>query len=112
MSDTYIFNVSWEEIVNWYLAQPIYGQILILVGLIALLALAIVIVYYVLKGVVYLVYYVLKGVYYLLKGIGFLFYRLFEELYYLISGKSIFEAAKLANEAASKVVRTFGVVVI
>jgi hypothetical protein len=87
MSDIYIFNISWEEIANWYLAQPIYGQILILVGVIALLALAIVITYYILKGVVYLVYYVLKGVYYLLKGIGLLFYKIFEELYYLISGK-------------------------
>jgi hypothetical protein len=87
MSDTYVFNISWEEIVNWYLAQPIYGQILILVGLIALLALAVVITYYILKGTVYLIYYVLKGVYYLLKGIGLLFYKIFEGLYYLISGK-------------------------
>jgi len=87
MSEVNIFGVPWEEIVNWYLAQPIYGQILVLVGLFALLALAVVIVYYVLKGVAYLVYYVIKGVYYLLKGIGLLFYKLFEGLYYAISGK-------------------------
>ena len=88
MSDVYIFGIAWEEIVNWYLAQPLYGQILILVGVVALLALAIVIVYYVLKGVAYLVYYILKGVYYLLKGIGLLFYKLFEALYYAISGET------------------------
>ncbi|MHA2390569.1 MAG: hypothetical protein ACXAEX_01255 [Promethearchaeota archaeon] len=87
MSEVYIFGVPWEEIVNWYLAQPIYGQILILVGVFALLALAIVIVYYVIKGVAYLIYYILKGVYYLLKSIGLLFYKIFEALYYAISGE-------------------------
>ena len=87
MSEVNIFGVPWEEIVNWYLAQPIYGQILVMVGLVALLALAVVIVYYVLKGVAYLVYYVLKGIYYLLKGIGLLFYKICEGLYYAISGK-------------------------
>ncbi|MHA2005883.1 MAG: hypothetical protein ACXABO_00100 [Promethearchaeota archaeon] len=87
MSEAYVFGIPWEEIVNWYIAQPIYGQILVLVGVFALLALAVVIVYYVLKGVAYLVYYILKGVYYLLKGIGLLFYKICEALYYAISGK-------------------------
>jgi len=87
MADIYVFGVPWQEIVDWYLAQPVYGQIFILIGIFALLALAVVIVYYVLKGVAYLIYYVLKGVYYLLKGIGLLFYKIFEALYYAISGK-------------------------
>lgn len=87
MSEVYIFGVPWEEIVNWYLAQPIYAQILVLVGVFALLALAIVIAYYIIKGVAYLVYYILKGVFYLLKGIGLLFYKIFEALYYAISGE-------------------------
>jgi hypothetical protein len=87
MVDVQIFGILWEDIINWFIVQPIYGQVLILVGVIALLALAVVIVYYVLKGVAYLVYYVLKGVYYLLKGIGLLFYKVFEALYYAISGK-------------------------
>jgi hypothetical protein len=87
MFDVNVFGVAWEEIVNWFLAQPIYAQILVLVGVVALLVLAVVIVYYVLKGVAYLIYYVLKGVYYLLKGIGLLFYKIFEALYYAISGK-------------------------
>jgi len=88
MREVNIFGVPWEEIVNWYLVQPIYGQILVMVGLVALLALAVVIAYYVIKGVAYLVYYVLKGIYYLLKGIGLLFYKICEGLYYAISGKS------------------------
>ncbi|MFW9882236.1 MAG: hypothetical protein ACFFG0_54940 [Candidatus Thorarchaeota archaeon] len=87
MREVNIFGVPWEEIVNWYIAQPLYGQILVLIGVIAVLALAVVVVYYVLKGVAYLVYYVLKGVYYLLKGIGLLFYKIFEGLYFAISGK-------------------------
>ncbi|MHA2281944.1 MAG: hypothetical protein ACXAC5_13970 [Promethearchaeota archaeon] len=88
MVDVNIFSIPWEEIVNWFLAQPLYGQILVLVGVVALIALAVIIVYYVLKGVAYLVYYMLKGVYYLLKGIGLLFYKLFEALYYAISGET------------------------
>jgi len=100
MSEVNIFGVPWEEIVNWYIVQPLYGQILVLIGLIAILALAVVIVYYVLKGVAYLVYYVLKGVYYLLKGIGLLFYKIFEALYYAISGKSKPEPASAQEQQA------------
>ena len=100
MSDVYIFGVSWEEIVNWYLAQPIYGQILVLVGFFALLALAVVIAYYIIKGIAYLVYYLIKGVYYLLKGIGLLFYKLFEALYYAISGKQKPETASVPDQQA------------
>ena len=88
MVDVSIFGIQWEEIVNWFLVQPIYGQILVLVGVIAILALAVVITYYVLKGVAYLIYYIIKGVYYLLKGIGLLFYKAFEALYYAISGET------------------------
>ncbi len=82
-----IFGITWQEIVNWFLAQPIYAQVLVLIGVFAVLVLAVILVYYILKGVGYLVYYLLKGVYYLLKGIGLLFYKLFEGLYYAISGK-------------------------
>ena len=66
------FSIPWEEIVNWFVILPIYGQILILVGVIAILALVITLVYYLLKGLAYLVYYILKGAYYLLKGLGIL----------------------------------------
>jgi len=100
MSEVYIFGVAWEEIVNWFVAQPLYGQILVLIGLFAVIALAVVIVYFVLKGVVYLVYYILKGVYYLLKGIGLLFYKLCEGLYYAISGKPKPESATEQEQQA------------
>ncbi|MFW9936502.1 MAG: hypothetical protein ACFFD5_02560 [Candidatus Thorarchaeota archaeon] len=76
-----------EEFMNWFLTIPMYGQILVIVGIVASLILAVVIVYYVLKGVAYLIYYILKGVYLLLKGIGLGLYKLAEALYYAISGK-------------------------
>ncbi|MFX1314468.1 MAG: hypothetical protein ACFE9T_01270 [Promethearchaeota archaeon] len=87
MEDVNIFGVSLQEIIDWFVAQPLYGQILVLIGLTAILVLTVVVVYYILKGVAYLIYYVLKGVYYLLKGIGLLFYKLCKALYYAISGK-------------------------
>lgn len=87
MMEVYIFGLTWQAIVEWFLAQPIYAQVLVLIGVFAILILAVILVYYILKGVGYLVYYVLKGVYYLLKGIGLLFYKAFEGLYYAISGK-------------------------
>jgi hypothetical protein len=87
MSDVFIFDVAWQEIVDWFLIQPIYAQVLVLIGVFAVLTLAVILVYYILKGVAYLIYYLLKGIYYLLKGIGLLFYKIFEALYYAISGK-------------------------
>jgi len=77
----------WQEFLQWFLSIPIYGQVLVVVGAVAVLILAGIIVYYVLKGVAYLVYYILKGVYLLLKGIFLGLYKLFEELYYGITGK-------------------------
>ncbi len=77
----------WQEFLQWFLSVPVYGQVLVLVGAVAVLILAGVIVYYVLKGAAYLIYYVLKGVYLLLKAIFLGFYKLFEELYYGITGK-------------------------
>jgi hypothetical protein len=88
MVDINVFGIAWQEIVDWFIAQPIYAQILVLIGVFAVLVLAVILVYYVLKGVGYLIYYILKGVYYLLKGIGLLFYKIFEGLYYAISGKT------------------------
>jgi hypothetical protein len=87
MIDINIFVKQWEAIVNWFVIQPIYIQILIVVGAIAIVALAITLVYYVLKGAAYLVYYMLKGAYSLFKGIGIFFYGAFEALYYEITGK-------------------------
>ena len=72
---------------TWFLSMPIPAQVLLIIGTIASLILAVVIVYFVLKGVGYLIYYILKGVYLLLKGIFEGLYKLFEEIYYAISGK-------------------------
>ncbi len=77
----------WEEFMTWFLSMPIPAQVLIIIGTIASLILAVVIVYFVLKGVGYLIYYILKGVYLLLKGIFEGLYKLFEEIYYDVSGK-------------------------
>ena len=87
MIDVSVFSIPWEEFVNWFVVLPIYGQILILAGVIAILTLAIVLVYYILKGAAYLVYYILKGTYYLIAGLGLLFYKAFRALYYEISGR-------------------------
>ena len=78
----------YNEFVEWYISAPIYGQVFAIIGLITLLALAIILVYYVIKGIAYLVYYTFKGVYLLLKYIGYGFYKLTEGFYFLVSGKS------------------------
>jgi len=77
-----------QEFMEWFLSIPLYGQILVVIAIAAVLVLTAIGVYYVIKGVLYLIYYILKGVYLLLKGIGLLFYKLFKTIYYAISGKS------------------------
>ncbi|MFX1574677.1 MAG: hypothetical protein ACFFB0_18225 [Promethearchaeota archaeon] len=80
--------VWYNEFVNWYILQPIYVQILSVIGILTLLSLAIVLIFYLIKGIAYLIYYILKGIYYLLKGIGYGFFKLSKGFYNLISGKS------------------------
>jgi len=77
----------WQEFMTWFLNTPIPAQVLMIIGTVASLILAVLIVYFVLKGVGYLIYYILKGVYLLLKGIFVGLYKLLEEIYYDISGK-------------------------
>ena len=77
----------YNEFIDWYSVQPIYGQILVIVGIIAILALAITLVYYMIKGIVYLIYYILKGISSLLKWIGLGLFKLGEGFYYLVSGE-------------------------
>ncbi len=77
----------WEDFIGWFLSIPIEAQILVIIGAVAAVILAGIIVYFVLKGVAYLIYYILKGVYLLLKGIFVGLYKLFEEIYYAVSGK-------------------------
>ena len=83
----YDFGGYWQMFVDWFLAMPLIGQVMLVVGIFAALVLVGIIVYYVIYGVAYLVYYILKGVYYLIKYILLGFYRVFEALYYAISGK-------------------------
>ncbi len=78
----------WEDPIGWFLGLPLLNQILILIGIIVLSILALVLVYYILKGVAYLLYYLFKGLYYLFKAIFLGLYKLFEALYYAITGKS------------------------
>jgi len=82
-----IIKMWFNEFIEWYLLQPIFAQLFIIIGIITLLALTVTLVYYIVKGIVYLGYYIIKGVYYLLKGIGFAFYKLFEGFYNLVSGQ-------------------------
>jgi hypothetical protein len=77
----------YNEFIDWYLVQPIYGQVLVIIGIIAIITLVIVIAFYTIKGSVYLIYYILKGIYYLLKGIGLGLFKLSEGFYYLVSGE-------------------------
>jgi len=77
----------WENFITWFLGMPIYAQVLLIIGAVAAIVLAVIIVYYVLKGTAYLIYYILKGTYLLIKGIFVGIYKLFEEIYYAISGK-------------------------
>lgn len=86
-----LIKMWYNEIVEWYLLQPIFAQLFIIIGIITLLALTVTLVYYIVKGIVYLGYYIIKGVYYLLKGVGFAFYKLFEGFYNLVSGKTKYQ---------------------
>ena len=84
-------NMLYNDFVEWYLLQPIFAQIFVIIGIIVILALAVTLVYYIIKGIAYLVYYILKGVFYLLRGIGFAFFKLFEGFYNIVSGKTKFQ---------------------
>ena len=80
---------EWFNIfIDWYLDQPLYGQVLVIIGIIAVLALTVTLVYYIIKGIAYLIYYIIKGIFYLLKYIGYGIFRVFEGFYLLVSGKS------------------------
>ena len=88
-------NIWFNEFIGWYSVLPIEAQVFVIIGILALLALAITILYYTIKGIAYLVFYILKGTYLLLKGIGYLFFKLFEGFYNLVSGKTNFQQKEL-----------------
>ncbi len=81
------WNLIWEDPIGWYLSLPLVGQILVIIIAIRLAIVALVLVYYILKGLAYLLYYLFKGLFYLFKGIYLGFYKLLETIYYAVSGK-------------------------
>ena len=99
----------YNEFINWYLVQPIYAQVLSIIGIIAVLALMVTIVYYTIRGIAYLVYYILKGIFYLLKGIGFLFFKLSEGFYHVISG-AIEAEKQTQNDSLQKAMRVSNII--
>ena len=92
---TTVWDRIWSDPIGWFLEFPLFGQVLIIIGLIALTIAALVLAYYILKGVAYLLYYLFKGLYLLFKAIFTGIYKLFEELYYTISGKPRKKAQKI-----------------
>ncbi len=82
--DYIIFGISWQEFVEWFLDLPFFGQVLVIAGIIAILAVAITLVYYILKGLGYLLYYTAKGLFSLFKWIILGIVKIFG----LIFGKS------------------------
>jgi len=86
MADMYI-DPYWHAFIKWFSGIPLFGQILIIAGAVALVVLILIGVYYLLKGIAYLIYYLFKGLYYLFKAIVKGIYKLFEALYYGITGK-------------------------
>ncbi len=81
------WDILWNDPIGWFLGLSLLVQILVFVVLIAIAILALILVYYILKGVAYLLYYLFKGLYYLLKGIFTGLSKLLERLSYEISGK-------------------------
>ncbi|MHA2290207.1 MAG: hypothetical protein ACXABG_15585 [Promethearchaeota archaeon] len=77
----------WQNPIAWFLQQSLLSQILILVGIIAISMAAVILIYYILKGVVYLLYYLFKGLYYLFKALFLGIHKLFELIIYGIPGK-------------------------
>ncbi|MDX1798445.1 MAG: hypothetical protein R3255_07340 [Candidatus Lokiarchaeia archaeon] len=94
--ETFLENIGlwFNTFIEWYIEQPLYGQVLVIIGIVAVLALTVTLLYYIIKGVAYLIYYIIKGVFYLLKYIGFGIYKLFEGFYFLVSGKSKLKTKK------------------
>ena len=86
MAEHYI-DPYWQAFMEWFSGMPLFGQILIIAGAIAIVVLLLIGVYYLLKGIAYLIYDLFKGIYYLLKAIATGIYKLFEALYYGITGK-------------------------
>jgi hypothetical protein len=81
------YRFNWQWFVSWFLDLPLFGQILVAIGIFTIITLLLVGIYYLLKGIAYLIYYICKGIYYIFKGIAIGIYKLFNGIYHLIVGK-------------------------
>lgn len=72
---------SWGAANSWFFGLPVLVQVAVIIFIVAVVILALIAVYYILKGVAYLLYYTFKG-------IGILIYRIVSGIYYAMTGKS------------------------
>jgi len=64
------FNYYWTEFVEWFEVAPLTAQILVIIGIFTVIALTIILVYYIAKGICYILTSIGKGIYKLFKGIS------------------------------------------
>ena len=88
------FGMYWQYFVDWFFTLPLIGQIMVIVGIFAAIALTLIIIYYVIYGIGYLIYYILKGI-----------YKIFEALYYALLGKE--KPSKEAKESIEPVQKVY-----
>ena len=90
------YGLSWQVFVSWFLGLPLFGQILVAVGLVTIIVLVFIGIYYLLKGIGYLIYYIFKAVYYVIRGIIIGIARVFQGISHALSEK---EGPKEQNKA-------------
>ncbi len=78
------YSMTGEQLADWYFSLPLFGQVLIVLSIMAILALIFALIFYIILGLGYVVYYLLKGLYYLLKEVGHLLLRLSKGIYRMI----------------------------
>lgn len=81
------YGLSWRIFVSWFLGLPLFGQILVAVGLVTIIVLVFIGIYYLLKGIGYLIYYILKAIYYIIRGVIIGFVRVIQGIYHAFSEK-------------------------
>lgn len=81
------YGLSWRIFVSWFLGLPLFGQILVAVGLVTIIVLVFIGIYYLLKGIGYLIYYILKAIYYIIRGVIIGIVRVIQGIYHAFSEK-------------------------
>ena len=90
---------SWEAFGEWFMEAPLLIQVALILFTVAVTAL-------VLIGVFYLLYYLFKGLYYLFKGIFTLIGKLFKGIYYAMTGRSKEEGVEYSESQLKRLERT------